>query len=133
MTGESTPSFIMGIVVFSTIIMLITPLFFNIFAINVNRENIENIETTLKENDLLKDEKISPTKMIKILATLFTFNAQDYGLSPLMSNIASLTISVSFYSAIIALASVYWPLFIIAGIAAIIQSISIADIFHHDN
>lgn len=133
MTGESTPSFIMGIVTFSIIIMIITPMFFNIYVINQNQKNLDNIKETLKENDLLKDdlknEKISPTKMMKILTALFTFNADQYGLSPLMSQIASLTISVCFYSAIIALASIYWPLLIIAGIAAFIQSLSIKGFF----
>lgn len=59
---------------------------------------------------------------------LFTFNTEEYGITGEMGIVASVTISVCFYAALIALASVYWPLIIVAGIAALIQGLSVADI-----
>ena len=127
MTGESTPSFVMGIVTFAIVVMLLFPAFFGIFFKEIEDQKTQEIEKTLKENNLLKDnEKVSPTKMIKILAALFTFDAEKYGMSDLMSKITSIIFTVCFYSATLALASIYWPLIIIAGIAAFIQSLSIS-------
>lgn len=130
MTNESTPSFIMGILIFSSLFLLIFPMMLNMFLINPN--NIENnqIETTIKENTIFVENKeenkteINAISIVNTLKALFTFNAESYGLPPVTSLVASLTISIIFYSAILALASVYWPLFIIAGIAAFVQGIS---------
>lgn len=104
------------------------------FGISNNNEN-DQIDKTIKGNEIFKDvenkktkeikTEFSATGIVKILKALFTFNAESYGLPPITSLIASLTISILFYSAVLALATIYWPLFIIAAIAAFVQALPI--------
>lgn len=122
MTNESNASFIMGILIFSFTVMILFPMFINLFF-----PESQTSPQILNDNDLniLEDQSTTSVKIVKILKALFTFNAQDYGMTGPMGNLASLIFSICFYSAILALASIYWPLFVIAGIAAFIQSLSI--------
>ena len=59
---------------------------------------------------------------------LFTFNMSEYNMSPMMGTIASLTISTCFYAFVIALIPTFWPILIVGGAVALLQTFSIADI-----
>ena len=59
---------------------------------------------------------------------LFTFNMDDYGMSPMMKTIASLTISVCLYAFLLSIGVTCWPVLLLAGVVALVQAIAIADI-----
>lgn len=55
---------------------------------------------------------------------LFTFNMDAYNLSPEMQMVASITLSVIMYAALLSLGLTCYPILIFAGIVAIIQTIA---------
>lgn len=55
---------------------------------------------------------------------LFTFHMEDYNLSPEMQLLASITISVVLYAALLSLGMTSLPVLILAGIVALIQTLS---------
>lgn len=55
---------------------------------------------------------------------LFTFNMSDYNLSPPMQTVASVTLSVVLYAALLSLGITCYPILIFAGAVAIIQTIA---------
>ena len=55
---------------------------------------------------------------------LFTFNMDEYDLSPEMQLLASVTLSVVLYAALLSLGLTCYPILIFAGIVAIIQTIA---------
>lgn len=55
---------------------------------------------------------------------LFTFHMEDYNLSPEMQMVASVTISVLLYAALISLGLTCYPILILAGVVALIQTIA---------
>lgn len=57
---------------------------------------------------------------------LFTFHMDDYNMSPEMGMVASLTISVVMYAALLAIGVTSLPVLIIAGLVALIQTIATA-------
>ena len=58
---------------------------------------------------------------------LFTFNMDDYNLSPEMQMVASVTISVVLYAALISLGITCYPILLLAGAVAAIQTIATVD------
>ena len=58
---------------------------------------------------------------------LFTFNMDDYNLSPEMQMVASVTISVVLYAALISLGITCFPILLLAGAVAAIQTIATVD------
>ena len=57
---------------------------------------------------------------------LFTFNTSEYNISGPMGTVASLTLSVSLYAILLAIGLVCYPVLIIAGVVAAVQTIAIA-------
>lgn len=55
---------------------------------------------------------------------LFTFNMDEYNLSPEMQMVASVTISVVLYAALLSLGLTCYPILLLAGIVAAIQTIA---------
>lgn len=55
---------------------------------------------------------------------LFTFNMSDYNLSPSMQMVASVTLSVVLYAALLSLGITCYPILIFAGLVAIVQTIA---------
>ena len=55
---------------------------------------------------------------------LFTFNMDDYGMSPEMQMVASITISVVLYASLLSLGLTCYPILIVAGVVALIQTIA---------
>lgn len=55
---------------------------------------------------------------------LFTFNMDKYNLSPEMQMVASVTISVILYAALLSLGLTCYPILIFAGLVAIVQTIA---------
>lgn len=55
---------------------------------------------------------------------LFTFHMDDYNLSPEMQMIASLTLSVILYAALLSIGLTCYPILILAGVVAVIQTIA---------
>lgn len=55
---------------------------------------------------------------------LFTFNMDEYNLSPEMKTLASVTLSVVLYAALLSLGLTCYPILIFAGVVAIIQTIA---------
>lgn len=55
---------------------------------------------------------------------LFTFNMDEYNLSPEMQLLASVTLSVVLYAALLSLGLTCYPILIFAGVVAIIQTIA---------
>lgn len=58
---------------------------------------------------------------------LFTFNMDDYNLSPEMQTVASVTLSVVLYAALLSLGLTCYPILIFAGILAAIQTFSLGN------
>lgn len=58
---------------------------------------------------------------------LFTFNTQDYNMSSEMGMLASITISVVMYAALLSLGLTCYPVLILAGAVAILQTIATMD------
>lgn len=58
---------------------------------------------------------------------LFTFNMDDYDLSPEMQTVASVTLSVVLYAALLSLGLTCYPILILAGILAAIQTFSLGN------
>lgn len=58
---------------------------------------------------------------------LFTFNMDDYNLSPEMQLVASVTISVVLYAALISIGLTCYPILILAGAVALLQTIATMD------
>ena len=58
---------------------------------------------------------------------LFTFNMDDYDLSPEMQTVASVTLSVVLYAALLSLGLTCYPILIFAGILAAIQTFSLGN------
>lgn len=61
------------------------------------------------------------------LIDLLTFNMDDYNLSPEMQMVASITISVVLYAALISIGITCWPILILAGAVALFQTIATMD------
>lgn len=59
---------------------------------------------------------------------LFTFNMDEYNLSPEMKLLASVTLSVVLYAALLSLGLTCYPILIFAGLVAIIQTIASTNI-----
>ena len=59
---------------------------------------------------------------------LFTFNMDEYNLSPEMQTLASVTISVILYAALISLGLTCYPILILAGAVALLQTIATIDV-----
>lgn len=55
---------------------------------------------------------------------LFTFNMDEYNLSPEMQMVASITLSVVLYAALISLGLTCYPILLLAGVVAAIQTIA---------
>ena len=55
---------------------------------------------------------------------LFTFNMDDYNLSPEMQMVASITVSVVLYAALISLGLTCYPILLLAGAVALLQTIA---------
>lgn len=55
---------------------------------------------------------------------LFTFNMEDYNLSPEMQMVASVTISVVLYAALLSIGLTCYPVLILAGAVALLQTIA---------
>lgn len=55
---------------------------------------------------------------------LFTFHMEDYNLSPEMQMVSSVTISVVLYAALISLGLTCYPILLLAGAVAVIQTIA---------
>lgn len=119
--SENSPSFVMGIVAFATVIMLLFPAFFSLFLNPIPENQKKELNTgNIFETD--KEGNIKPLNFAKTFKILFTFDAENYGMTPLMSKVSSSIMSICLYSGILALASIYSPLFGAAGVVAIIQS-----------
>ena len=58
------------------------------------------------------------------LVDLLTFNMDDYNLSPEMQMVASVTISVVLYAALISIGITCWPVLLLAGAVALFQTIA---------
>lgn len=119
--SETAPSFVMGIVAFATVIMLLFPAFFSLFINTMPLDQKKELNT----NKVFEtDEKgnIKPLNFAETFKILFTFDAEKYGMSPLMSKVSSSIMSICLYSGILALASIYSPLFAGAGVMALIQT-----------
>lgn len=59
---------------------------------------------------------------------LFTFNMDEYNLSPEMQLVASVTLSVVLYAALLSLGLTCYPILIFAGVVALIQTIASTNI-----
>lgn len=55
---------------------------------------------------------------------LFTFNMDGYGMSPEMQLVASVTISVVLYASLLSLGLTCYPILILAGLVALVQTIA---------
>lgn len=55
---------------------------------------------------------------------LFTFNMDGYGMSPEMQMVASITISVVLYASLLSLGLTCYPILILAGLVALVQTIA---------
>lgn len=58
------------------------------------------------------------------LMDLLTFNMEDYNLSPEMQMVASATISVVLYAALISIGITCWPVLLLAGAVAVFQTLA---------
>lgn len=62
------------------------------------------------------------------MVDIFTFNLDSYNMSPMMKTVASITISLCLYAMLLTIGLSCWPVLILAGLVAVIQSFSIADV-----
>lgn len=67
---------------------------------------------------------LNPEKIWETLLDLFTFNMDDYPLSPIMKIFASLVITIVLYSTLLAMAAHNPKLLIIVAVIALIQTIT---------
>lgn len=68
-------------------------------------------------------------KVFDVVVGLLTFNGEDYGLTGTAGAIASTVFTVSLYTSLIAVGLSFWPVLIVAGLVAAIQTLSIADLW----
>lgn len=68
-------------------------------------------------------------KVFDVVIGLLTFRGEDYGLTGTAGIIASTVFTVSLYTSLIAVGLSFWPVLIVAGLVAAIQTFSIADMW----
>lgn len=68
--------------------------------------------------------EFNPSKIFDVMIKLFTFNAADLGLSGWTATLASLIISIPLYAALLSIGMSFYPVLILAGILAAIQSLT---------
>lgn len=68
--------------------------------------------------------EFNPSKIFDVMIKLFTFNAADLGLSGWTATLASIIISIPLYAALLSIGMSFYPVLILAGILAAIQSIT---------
>lgn len=68
--------------------------------------------------------QFNPSKIFDVMIKLFTFNAADLGLSGWTATLASLIISIPLYAALLSIGMSFYPVLILAGILAAIQSLT---------
>lgn len=76
---------------------------------------VSSISTSV-ETYLSTDYSMNVSAVWETMVDLFTFNMQDYNMSPDMQMICSVTISAVMYAALIALFPEIWPIVLIAGV-----------------
>lgn len=81
--------------------------------------------STESDSYLGTDYSFNVYQIWETLIKLFTFKAEDLGITGPMATIASLVISVPLYAALISIGMSFYPVLIFAGILAAIQAISI--------
>lgn len=70
------------------------------------------------------DSSMNIVKILETMFNLFTFNMDDYKVSPLIGTICSIIFVMPLYAALIALGLEHLPILILAGILAAIQAIA---------
>lgn len=68
--------------------------------------------------------QFNPSKIFDVMIKLFTFNAADLGLSGWTATLASIVISIPLYAALLSIGMSFYPVLILAGILAAIQSMT---------
>lgn len=76
---------------------------------------VSSISTSV-ETYLSTDYSMNVSAVWETMVDLFTFNMDDYNMSPDMQMICSVTISAVLYAALIALFPEIWPIVLIAGV-----------------
>lgn len=76
---------------------------------------VSSISTSV-ETYLSTDYSMNVSAVWETMVDLFTFNMDDYNMSPDMQMICSVTISAVMYAALIALFPEIWPIVLIAGV-----------------
>lgn len=84
---------------------------------------ITSISTTI-QTYISTDYSMNVYNIWDTFVDLFTFNMDDYNLSPEMKLLASCTLSVVLYAGLLALGITCYPILIFAGLVAIIQTIA---------
>lgn len=74
-------------------------------------------------------DSFDPMRLAEITFDLLTFKGDEYGLTGTAGAIASSIFSISLYTSLIAIGLAVWPVLILAGILAVIQTFSIADLW----
>ena len=77
---------------------------------------------------LSTEYSMNMTNIWDTMVDIFTFNLDGYNMSPMMKTIATMTISLCLYAMLITIGLSCWPVLILAGLVAIIQAFSVADI-----
>ena len=75
---------------------------------------VSSISTSV-QTYLSTDYSMNISAVWETMVDLFTFNMDDYNLSPDMQMVCSVTISAVLFAALIALFPEYWPIILIAG------------------
>lgn len=76
---------------------------------------VSSISTSV-QTYLSTDYSMNVSAVWQTMVDLFTFNMDDYNMSPEMQTICSVTISAVMYAALIALFPEIWPIVLIAGV-----------------
>ena len=84
---------------------------------------ITSISTTI-QTYISTDYSMNVYNIWDTFVDLFTFNMDEYNLSPEMKLLASCTLSVVLYAGLLALGITCYPILIFAGLVAIIQTIA---------
>lgn len=68
-------------------------------------------------------------RVFEVVVGLLSFNGEDYGLTGVAGTVASTVFSLSLYTSLIAIGLSFWPVLLIAGLLATIQTLSITDLW----
>ena len=72
-------------------------------------------------------DSFDPQRVFDIVIGLLSFHSEDYGLTGIAGTLAGTVFSLSLYTSLIAIGLTFWPVLLIAGIIAILQTSLITD------